>query len=319
MVGVKADPLTTLTVSAAHASHTFSFGADFVAFTGAQTADVNLDAELVFVGYGIESPAENWHDYKGQAQDYRGKILVMLVNEPPPTAAEPNLFGGPALTYNGRWTYKFEQAARLGAAGALLVHTDASAGYPWSVVRTSNGSWRFDLERTANDSTPFLLARAWLAESAAQKLVGLSGQTLDALRRQAASRDFKPVALGVRGTMHLKSAVRKVAAPNVVGILEGRDAALKNEYVAVTAHWDHFGIGEPDSGGDTIYNGAFDNASGVSGVLETAAYFAALPPDARPKRSLLFVFPTGEEARPAGRQSGMSNIRSSPCKTRLLI
>src|SRR5262245_43676207 len=147
LVGVKADPNTKLTISGHGGSETFKFADEFVAFTGAQTEQVDVDADLVFVGYGINAPEQRWNDYKGDAADYRGKILVMLVNDPPATTAEPNLFGGKALTYYGRWTYKYEEAARRGAAGAILLHTDQSAGYPWSVVRTSNGSWRFDIAR----------------------------------------------------------------------------------------------------------------------------------------------------------------------------
>src|ERR1044072_1078658 len=164
LVGVKADPATVLTISGASGSESFKFADDFVAFTGGQTESVDVDADLVFVGYGINAPEQKWNDYKGPDTDYRGKILVILVNDPPATAAEPNLFGGKALTSYGRWTYKYEEAARRGAAGAILLHTDQSAGYPWSVVRTSNGSWRFDIARTANDTTPFLQFRSWVTD-----------------------------------------------------------------------------------------------------------------------------------------------------------
>ena len=159
LVGVKADPGTVLTISGASGSESFKFADDFVAFTGAQTESVDVDADLVFVGYGINAPEQKWNDYKGADTDYRGKILVMLVNDPPATTAEPNLFGGKTLTYYGRWTYKYEEAARRGAVGAILLHTDQSAGYPWSVVRTSNGSWRFYIARTSSDTTPYLQFR----------------------------------------------------------------------------------------------------------------------------------------------------------------
>ncbi|MBV9960408.1 MAG: peptidase M28, partial [Acidobacteria bacterium] len=165
LFGVKSDPKTVLSVKNGSSNLDFRFAEDFVAFTGAQQADVSVDAEMVFVGYGIEAPEQRWNDYKGQPEDYRGKVLVMLVNDPPATAAEPNLFGGRALTYYGRWTYKYEEAARRGAAGVILLHTDESAGYPWSVVRTSNGSWRFDLARGAGDQTPFLKMRAWMTDA----------------------------------------------------------------------------------------------------------------------------------------------------------
>ncbi len=295
LVGVKADPGTRLTITGASGSESFKFADDFVAFTGAQTESVDVDADLVFVGYGINAPEQKWNDYKGADTDYRGKILVMLVNDPPATSAEPNLFGGKALTYYGRWTYKYEEAARRGAVGAILLHTDQSAGYPWSVVRTSNGSWRFDIARTQNDTTPFLQFRSWVTDDAARRLMKLAGQDLDALRAKAATRDFQPVNLGLKGKLNLKSEVKRVAAPNVVGVIEGSDPQLKNEYVVYSAHWDHLGIGAPNKDGDTIYNGALDNASGVAVVLAIAETIAQMPAAQRPKRSSLFLFPTAEE------------------------
>src|SRR2546421_6870623 len=197
LVGVKADPKTELRINGAKGSEAFKFADDFVAFTGAQTEHVDVNTELVFVGYGIDAPEQKWNDYKGPAEDYRGKILVMLVNDPPATTAEPDLFGGRRLTYYGRWTYKFEEAARRGAVGAILLHTNESAGYPWSVVRTSNGSWRFDIARSAGDKTPFLKMRSWMTDDAAHRMFGLAGQNLDELRKQAASRNFNPVKLGL--------------------------------------------------------------------------------------------------------------------------
>jgi Zn-dependent M28 family amino/carboxypeptidase len=284
-----------LTISGSSGSESFKFADDFVAFTGAQTESIDVDADLVFVGYGINAPEQKWNDYKGSDTDYRGKILVMLVNDPPATTAEPNLFGGKTLTYYGRWTYKYEEAARRGAVGAILLHTDQSAGYPWSVVRTSNGSWRFDIVRGQNDSTPFLQFRSWVTDDAARRLMKLGGQDLDALRAKAATRDFQPVNLGLKGKLNLKSEVKRVAAPNVVGVLEGSDPNLKNEYVVYSAHWDHLGIGAPNKNGDTIYNGALDNASGVAVVLAIAETIARMPTAQRPKRSSLFLFPTAEE------------------------
>jgi len=254
-----------------------------------------VDAEMVFVGYGIEAPGQRWNDYKGGPADYRGKILVMLVNDPPATTAEPDLFGGKTLTYYGRWTYKYEEAARRGAVGAILLHTDQSAGYPWSVVRTSNGSWRFDIARNAGDETPFLKIRSWVTDDAARRIMKLAGQDLDNLRAKAASRDFQPLALNLKGKINLKSEVKRVQAPNVVGILRGSDPKLRDEYVVYSAHWDHFGVGAPDKNGDTIYNGALDNATGVASVLAIAEAFASLPKAQRPRRSSLFLFPTAEE------------------------
>ena len=295
LVGVKIDPNTKLVISGRNDKETFKFADDYVAFTGAQTEDVDVDADLVFVGYGINAPEQKWNDYKGDASDYRGKILVMMVNDPPATAAEPNLFGGRALTYYGRWTYKFEEAARRGAAGVILLHTDESAGYPWSVVRTSNGSWRFDIARTAGDATPFLKMRSWVTNDTAQKIMKLAGYDLAELRAKAASRDFQPIKLNLKGKINLKSEVKRVEAPNVVGVLPGSDPKLRDEYVVYSAHWDHLGVGAPDKTGDTIYNGAVDNASGCAAILAIAEALAKLPPGQRPRRSSLFLFPTAEE------------------------
>jgi Zn-dependent M28 family amino/carboxypeptidase len=294
LVGVKADPNTKLIVSGRNGKESFTFADDYVAFTGAQTDDVDVDADMVFVGYGIDAPGLKWNDYKGQPSDYRGKILVMLVNDPPATADEPNLFGGKALTYYGRWTYKYEEAARRGAAGVILLHTDQSAGYPWSVVRTSNGAWRFDIARTSND-TPFLKIRSWVTDNTARAIMKLAGQDLGDLRAKAASRDFQPVDLHLKGKINLRSEVKRVQAPNVVGILPGRDPKLRDEYVVYSAHWDHLGVGAPDKTGDTIYNGAVDNASGVASVLAIAEALSKLPTAQRPRRSSLFLFPTAEE------------------------
>ena len=295
LVGVKADPNTKLTVSGRNGKESFKFADDYVAFTGAQTEEVDVDADMVFVGYGIDAPGQRWNDYKGGPADYRGKILVMLVNDPPATTDEPNLFGGKTLTYYGRWTYKYEEGARRGAAGVILVHTDQSAGYPWSVVRTSNGSWRFDIARTAGDDTPFLKFRSWATDETARKIMKLAGQDLDDLRAKATSRDFQPVALNLKGKINLKSEVKRVEAPNVVGILPGSDPKLRDEYVVYSAHWDHFGIGAPDKTGDTIYNGALDNATGDACVLAIAEALSKLPAGQRPRRSSLFLFTTAEE------------------------
>lgn len=295
LVGVKADPQTVLRVEGQNRSETFHFADDFVAFTGAQTDHVNVSADLVFVGYGIDAPGQKWNDYKGPAEDYRGKILVMLVNDPPATAEEPDLFGGRRLTYSGRWTYKYEEAARRGAAGAILLHTNESAGYPWSVVRTSNGSWRFDIARSSSDQTPFLKVRSWMTDEAAHRLFSLAGLNFDDLRKRAATREFNPVKMNLKASLDLNSEVKRVEAPNVAAILPGSDRKLREEYVVFTAHWDHFGMGAPDKSGDNIYNGALDNATGVAAVLEIARVLSSLPPAQRPRRSVLFLITTAEE------------------------
>ncbi len=291
LYAVKTNPQTILDVGGV----SYKFGDDFVGSTGAQTANINVNAEMIFVGYGIDAPEQKWNDYKGNAADYRGKVLVMLVNDPPATSAEPNLFGGKGLTYYGRWTYKYEQAARMGAAGVILIHTTDSAGYGWNVVRTSNGNWRFDVARTTEDKTPFLNFRSWMTEETARKIFAQAGKNLDELREKAKSRDFQPVKLGLNAKLDVKSETKKIDSNNVVGIWDGSDANLKNEYVFYSAHWDHLGIGEPDKDGDNIYNGALDNASGCASILAIAEAITKLPKAEQPKRSQVFLFPTAEE------------------------
>ncbi|HKX83874.1 MAG TPA: M28 family peptidase [Pyrinomonadaceae bacterium] len=291
LVGVKADPTTALRVG----DQSFKFADEFVATTSAQKADVTVDADLVFVGYGIDAPNYKWNDYKGNPADYRGKLLMIMVNDPPATSAEPNLFGGKALTYYGRWTYKYEEAARRGAAGVILIHTTESAGYGWNVVRTSNGNWRYEIARTATDKTPFLTMKSWVTNESAARILKGANLDLEDLRKKAQSRDFTPVKTGLRVKLNLKSEMQTFDSPNVVGIVDGSDAKLKNEFVIYSAHWDHLGIGEADATGDKIYNGAYDNASGVAAVLGIAEVLAKTPAKNRPKRSFLFLFPTAEE------------------------
>lgn len=291
LVAIKSDPNTMLSVG----GRNYRFGDDFVGSTGAQKDNISIDGEMVFVGYGIDAPEQKWNDYKGNKDDYRGKILVMMVNDPPATDKEPNLFGGNALTYYGRWTYKLEQAARMGAAGVILIHTRDSAGYGWNVVRTSNGNWRFDVAHTPQDKTPVLNWRSWMTEETARAIFKQGGKDLDDLRIKARSRDFQPVKLGVRGRINVRSEMRRVESNNVIGIWEGSDPKLKSENVIYTAHWDHLGVGEANPGGDNIYNGALDNASGVASILAIAEAFTKLPKKEQPKRSQVFLFTTAEE------------------------
>jgi Zn-dependent M28 family amino/carboxypeptidase len=297
LVGSRPDQNTQMTVRRGQggATETFRFGEDFVAFTGAQRENVTTDAELVFVGYGIEAPEQRWNDYKGSPADYRGKILVMLVNDPPATQQEPNLFGGRGLTYYGRWTYKFEEAARRGAAGAILIHTDESAGYGWQVVRTSWGGWRYDIQRTPEDRTPYLDLKSWVTDATARRMMQMAGQDLDALRRQAATRDFRPVPLGMNASITIRSEMQQSNSPNVAAVLPGRDERLRDEYVIYTGHYDHLGVGTPNAQGDRIYNGALDNATGVSAILTIAHALSNLPAAQRPRRSILFLITTAEE------------------------
>ena len=291
MIGVKADPKTVLKVG----NESLKFADEFVATTSAQKEKVSVDADLVFAGYGIDAPNYKWNDYKGDSADYRGKVLMIMVNDPPATAAEPDLFGDKALTYYGRWTYKFEEAARRGAAGVILVHTPESAGYGWNVVRTSNGNWRYEIARTPTDKAPFLPMKSWITNDAAVKVLKGANLNLDELRAKAQNRDFVPVKTGLKVKLDLNSEMMSFDSPNVVGTVEGSDPKLKDEYVIYTAHWDHLGIGEPDASGDKIYNGAYDNASGVAAVLGIADVLAKMPTNQRPKRSSMFVFTTAEE------------------------
>lgn len=287
MVGMKVDPSIDLVATKGSQIEHFKFADDMVVFTGVQEPSVSVGGEIVFAGYGITAPEQNWNDFKGA--DMKGKILLVLVNDPP--SDDPKFFGGKALTYYGRWTYKFEEAARQGAAGAIIVHTTEAAGYGWNVVRSSWSGERFDLALTANSPRPLPL-KAWITNDKAKKLVQMAGKNLDDLRKAATSRDFKPVSLGIEFRTTIRSTLRRMDSPNVVSVLRGGDPKLRDEYVVYSAHWDHFGI-RPDQKGDNIYNGAVDNASGCAAVLEIAKAFALAP--ARPKRSILIVFTTAEE------------------------
>lgn len=296
LVGVKADPATVLSVTdKGGKTESFKFGDDFVATTGAQAADVSTDAELVFAGYGIDAPLYKWNDFKGSADAYRGKVLMILVNDPPATEEEPDLFGGKSLTYYGRWTYKYEEAARRGAAGVILVHTTESAGYGWNVVRTSNGGWRYEIARTPQDKTPVLKFKGWATNDAATKILRAAKLGIEGLRNQAKRRDFTPINTGLRVKLDIHSEMKTFDSPNVVGMLAGKDPKKKGEYVVLSAHWDHLGIGEPNDKGDRIYNGAYDNASGDAAILGIAEVLAKTPVKDRPARSFLFMFPTAEE------------------------
>ena len=288
MIGSRPDPTNKLTVKTGAGATDYKFADEFVAGSDLEQTEVTINGDIVFVGYGVHAPEANWDDYKGV--DVRGKVLLMMVNDPPATATEPNLFGGKALTYYGRWTYKYEEAARRGAAGAILIHTNESAGYGWSVIRNSWGAERFGLLPDA--TTPVLKMKSWVTDEAAKKIVQSGGFNLDELRKSAASRSFKPVTLNAKVDMMLRSQVQRLTSPNVVGIFRGNDPTLKNEFVVYSAHWDHLGI-RPDQPGDNIYNGAVDNATGIAGILAIAKACSALT--IKPKRSILFIATTAEE------------------------
>jgi len=256
----------------------------YVAYDETQRTSDDIDAEIIYVGYGIEAPEYKWNDYKGT--DVRGKVLLMLVNEPPST--DENFFKGKALTYYGRWTYKYEEAARKGAVGVMLIHRTDMASYPWDVVRNSNSGERSTLKSDA----PQLKAASWIQLDVARELAQASGMDLEQMMSDAQSRDFHPSPMPLKLKAHMVNKVRFFSSNNVVGILSGSDAKLKDQVVVYTAHYDHLGI-RPDLPGDNIYNGARDNATGCGIVLELARVFGQT--QARPRRSILFAAVTAEE------------------------
>jgi Zn-dependent M28 family amino/carboxypeptidase len=258
---------------------------EYVAYDQTQQGESNIDAEIVYVGYGIEAPEYNWDDYKGV--DVKGKVLLMLVNEPP--SDDPNFFTGKALTYYGRWMYKYEEAARKGAVGAILIHKTEMASYGWDVVRNSNSGEKSYLKL---DGSPKLKAAAWIHLDVAGKLATAAGMNLYKMMTDAQSRDFKPVPMKFRLSAHMASNIRPFESNNVVAVLPGSNKQLKDEGVLYTAHYDHFGI-RPEMPGDNIFNGAMDNATGCGILLEIARVYAQAAQ--KPRRSIYFSSVTGEE------------------------
>ncbi|SFU69872.1 M28 family peptidase [Pseudoduganella namucuonensis] len=285
IAGVKSQPAeSSLRLEANGAALPAAFGKDWVWAPGDAKAVHSLNADLVFVGYGITASEEGWNDFKGQ--DLKGKVLVMMVNDPQPTAEAPNRFGGKSLTYYGRWTYKFEEAARQGAAGVLLIHTTPTASYGWSVIQNSwDGVERFQLAQGKLGTA----LQGWMTEDAARALFKAGGQDLDALRAAAERKDFQPVPLKARVAGEMKAAVRNLEQFNVAGVVPGTDPKLKDEVVIYSAHWDH--LGKQGTEGDTIFNGAVDNASGVAALLAMAKEASASPA----KRSQMFLWVAAEE------------------------
>jgi len=286
---VKADPSTIKVTASGKANANLRFTDDIVVWPGSATDASSAHGELVFVGFGATAPEYKWDDFKGT--DVRGKILLVLVNDPPATASEPNLFGAKAMTYYGRWTYKFEEAERRGAAGMLIVHTTERAGYPWQVVVGSNSVEHRLLPRAAAAPPP-IAVRGWITDSAATVLLSQAGLNMADLRKRAESRDFRPVPTGIIIDASMRNSVQHMSSNNVIGRVRGIDPMVRDEYVAYSAHWDHLGIG-PVVNGDSIYNGAADNASGVASVLAIAH---AAAEGVKPRRSQLFVFVTAEES-----------------------
>src|SRR6266545_813473 len=285
VVGTTADLPKTWDFHKGDQSLTLNYWDQYIGASGVQEAKSTLDnAEVVFVGYGIQAPEYKWDDFKGM--DLKGKVLLMLNNDPD---WDPQLFEGNRRLYYGRWTYKYESAARQGAAGAIIIHTTPSAGYPWQVVQSSWGGTQFELPA---EGEPRIQVRSWVTEDAARLLAKLAGQDLDALVKSAHSRDFKPVPLGLTTSLAFPNKIERVKTGNVGGLLRGSDPKLKDEVVIYSAHHDHLGIGKPKDG-DNIYNGAMDNATGVAQVLAIAQAYKALPQP--PRRSVLFLLVAGEE------------------------
>lgn len=295
LVGITGSPTLTLAVDG-KPPMALEFRRDFVGATSRFEPEVAVDgSELVFVGYGIQAPEYGWDDYKGL--DVRGKTLVMLINDPPiadatdPGKLDEAMFKGRAMTYYGRWTYKYEIASELGAAGAIIVHETEAAAYPWAVVESSWSGEQFNLANPDGNKSRVPL-QAWITLDKANELFKAAGQDFTELKRKALERDFKPVPLPAQASFKIVNQVREVQSRNVVARIPGSDPALAAETVVYTGHWDHLGK-DSSLSGDTIYNGAVDNATGTAALLEVAQAFQALP--VKPKRSILFLAVTAEE------------------------
>ena len=295
LVGITGTQAQPLTVSKGTQKQVFKWSDDVVPWTKrvVDTSSIG-NSDMIFVGYGVSAPEYHWDDFKNV--DVKGKTLVVLVNDPQvPDPADPSkldatLFNGKAMTYYGRWTYKFEEGARRGAAGILIVHETGPAGYPFSVVQ-GNLREKFDVV-TPNKNMDRASIEGWVTLDAAKKIFAMAGQDFDALKKKALTREFTPVPLGLQASLGVKNAMRTIDSQNVLGKLEGSDPRLRDEYVVYSAHWDHLGVGTPVNG-DKIYNGALDNASGVAAQLEIARALTRVQP--KPKRSILFLFVTAEE------------------------
>ena len=286
LVGMKSVMPPKWTFSRGGKSFTAAWWDQYIAGSGVQTDRGAIkNAEVVFVGYGIQAPEYGWDDFKGK--DLRGKVLLMLNNDPD---WDPAIFAGTTRLYYGRWDYKYESAARQGAAGAIIIHTTPSAGYPFQVVQTSWSGERFELPDAGE---PRIQVKGWLTEDAARGLVALAGRDLAALIESARHKEFVPVPLGITTSLSFTNKISHGKTANVFGLLRGSDPVLGKELVVYSAHHDHLGIGKPDAHGDTIYNGALDNASGCAQVLAIARAWKALP--APPRRSVLILFVAAEE------------------------
>jgi Zn-dependent M28 family amino/carboxypeptidase len=291
LLGWTADPRrVTVEADAAGRRATLSFPQETVLWLDSGADSANVSGEVVFVGYGTRAAEYGWDDFKGR--NLRGRILLVLAGDPPAPPGQPLAFDGPAMSYYGRWTYKVEEAVRQGAAAVLIIHTDAAAGYGWQVVETSFTGERLALPHDSMATSP-LTVQGWISFDAARRMLATADLDLQELFVRAARRDFQPIATGLTARLRAAGTTRRFTSPNVMGLVPGSHATRRDEVVVYTAHYDGLGIGPPVDG-DSIYNGAYDNASGVALLLEVAAAFAALP--TRPERSVLFLFTTAEEA-----------------------
>jgi len=293
LIGFRAQPEATITAGGKKVA--LSFPDDYVAVSRRNATDIKVDnSDVVFVGYGVVAPEYGWDDYKGL--DVKGKTIVMLINDPPvrdqrdSSKLDDAIFKGTAMTYYGRWTYKYEIASEKGAAAAIIVHEEGPAGYPYAVVKGSWGRENFDIDKPGG--TPRVAVESWITLDKAKELFRAGGKDFDAIRRSAVSKDFKPVALGAKATFHVRNTVRQIKSKNVIARLEGADPALRGEYVIYSAHWDHLGR-DTTLKGDQIFNGALDNASGSATLLELAKAFTKL--SQKPARTVLFLAVTAEE------------------------
>ena len=299
LAGINSEPRMSFTIG--DKTIDLKYLDDFVASSARLQPEIKVDkSDVVFVGYGIVAPEYGWDDYKDV--DVRGKTLLMLIGDPPipdskdPSKLDEKMFKGKAMTYYGRWTYKYEIAAQKGAVAAIIVHETQPAAYPWQVVRSSWGKENFELDNP-NKNMDAVSARSWITLDVAKKIVADCGQDFDALKKTAIAKDFRPIALTAKANIQIKQQIREFKSHNVIGTLEGSDPKLRDEHVIYTAHWDHLGR-HPELQGDQIFNGAIDNASGVASVIQIAAAFMKVNPP--PKRSVLFMATTAEEARLLG-------------------
>jgi Zn-dependent M28 family amino/carboxypeptidase len=295
LAGIKSEPRMSFVIG--DKAMDLKYPDDFVASSARLQPEIKIEkSDLVFVGYGVVAPEYGWDDYKNV--DVRGKTLLMLIGDPPvpdpkdPSKLDDKIFKGKAMTYYGRWTYKYEIAAKKGAAAAIIIHETEPAAYPWQVVRSSWSKENFELDN-ANNNMDAVSARSWITLDVAKKLFADSGQDFGALKKSAITKDFRPAVLNAKANIAIAQQIRSFKSHNVIGKLEGSDPKLNGEYVIYTAHWDHLGR-HPELQGDQIFNGAIDNASGVASVIELAAAFRKINPP--PKRSVLFMATTAEEA-----------------------